>query len=131
MACLVKVVEVFLSRNTASVPKPAERPNKRVIITKTGKVIELSDESDTPTPVAAQPQGPTIVDYINNIENSLKNTSEENVQYVKTYLADWIDFLMDNKFDKEMMLEVFEAEEVRNKTLQVIKKLSFDLLPLK
>ena len=104
---------------------------QRVIITKTGKVIELSDESDTPTPVASQPQGPTVVDYINNIENSLKNTSEENVEYVKTYLADWIDFLMDNRFDKDMLLEVFEAEEVRNKTLQVIKKLSYDLLPLK
>ena len=61
----------------------------------------------------------------------MKNTSEENVQYVKTYLADWVDFLMDNKFDKDMMLEVYEAEEVRNKTLQVIKKLSIDLLPLK
>ena len=61
----------------------------------------------------------------------MKNTGEENVQYVKTYLADWVDFLMDNKFDKDMMLEVFEAEEVRNKTLQVIKKLSIDLLPLK
>ncbi len=131
VACLVKVVEVYLSRNNAASPKPAEKPNKRVIITKTGKVIELSDESDTPTPVAAQPQGPTIVDYINNVENSMKNTGEENVQYVKTYLADWVDFLMDNKFDKDMMLEVFEAEEVRNKTLQVIKKLSIDLLPLK
>lgn len=130
VACLVKVVEIFLSRNTAAAAKPAEKTNKRVIITKTGKVIELSDESSNPTPVAAQPQGPTIVDYINNIENSMKNTSEENVEYVKTYLADWVDFLMDNKFDKEIMLEVFEAEEVRNKTLQVIKKLSIDLLPL-
>ncbi len=130
VACLVKVVEIFLSRNTAAATKPAEKTNKRVIITKTGKVIELSDESSNPTPVAAQPQGPTIVDYINNIENSMKNTSEENVEYVKTYLADWVDFLMDNKFDKEIMLEVFEAEEVRNKTLQVIKKLSIDLLPL-
>lgn len=131
VACLVKVVEVFLSRNVKTVEKPTEKPNKRVIITKTGKVIELSDESDTPTPVASQTQGPTIVDYIDNIENCLKNTSEENVEYVKTYLADWIDFLMDNRFDKEMLLEVFEAEEVRNKTLQVIKKLSYDLLPLK
>ncbi len=132
VACLVKVVEIFLNRNSsASTPRPAERPNKRVIITKTGKVIELSDESDSAKPVAAQPQGPTIVDYINNIENSLKNTTEENVQYVKTYLADWVDFLMDNKFDKEIMLEIYEAEEVRNKTLQVIKKLSIDMLPLK
>lgn len=132
VACLVKAVEIFISRSNAkAVEKPMEKPNKRVIITKTGKVIELSDESDTPTPVASQPQGPTVVDYINNIENSLKNTSEENVEYVKTYLADWIDFLMDNRFDKDMLLEVFEAEEVRNKTLQVIKKLSYDLLPLK
>ena len=38
---------------------------------------------------------------------------------------------MDNRFDKDMLLEIFEAEEVRNKTLQVIKKLSYDLLPLK
>lgn len=135
VACLVKVVEVFLSRNpggsTAVVEKPTERPNKRVIITKTGKVIELSDESDKPKPVAAQSQGPTIVDFINNIGNSLKNTSEENIQYVKSYLTDWVDVLMGNKFDKDLMLEVFEAEEVRSKTLQVIKKLSCDMLPLK
>jgi hypothetical protein len=132
VACLVKAVEIYLSRNNASAaPKPAEKPNKRVIITKTGKVIELSDESDNPTPVAAQPTGPTIVDFINNIENSLKNTSEENVQYVKTYLDDWADFLMDNKFDKDMLLEIFEAEELRNKTLQVIKKLSYDMLPIR
>lgn len=132
VACLVKAVEVYLSRNNGvAAPRPAERPNKRVIITKTGKVIELSDESDNPTPVAAQPQGPTIVDFINHIENALKNTSEENVQYVKTYLNDWIDFLMDHKFDKDMMLETFEAEEVRNKTLQVLKKLSYDMVPLK
>lgn len=135
VACLVKVVEVFLSRNTggstAAVEKPAEKPNKRVIITKTGKVIELSDESDKPKPVAAQSQGPTIVDFINNIGNSLKNTSEENIQYVKSYLTDWVDVLMGNKFDKDLMLEIFEAEEVRSKTLQVIKKLSCDMLPLK
>lgn len=135
VACLVKVVEVFLSRSnktdTAAVEKPTERPNKRVIITKTGKVIELSDESDKPKPVAAKPQGPTIVDFINNIGNSLKNTSEENIQYVKNYLTDWVDVLMGNKFDRDMMLEVFEAEEVRSKTLQVIKKLSYDMLPLK
>ncbi len=132
VACLVKAVELYLSRgNGAAAPKPAEKPNKRVIITKTGKVIELSDESDNPTPVAAQPQGPTIVDFINHIENTLKNTSEENVQYVKTYLGDWVDFLMDNKFDKDMMLEIYEAEEVRNKTMQVLKKLSYDMVPIK
>lgn len=131
VACLVKAVELYLSRNAVSAPKPAEKPNKRVIITKTGKVIELSDESDNPTPVAAQPQGPTIVDFIDNIENSLKNTSEENVQYVKTYLGDWVDFLMDNKFDKDMLLETYEAEELRSKTLQVLKKLSYDMVPMK
>lgn len=131
VACLVKAVEIYLSRSNGAAPKPAEKPNKRVIITKTGKVIELSDESDNPTPVAAQPQGPTIVDFINHIENALKNTGEENVQYVKTYLGDWVDFLMDNKFDKDMFLETFVAEEVRNKTLQVLKKLSYDMLPMK
>jgi hypothetical protein len=133
VACLVKAVEVYLSRSNgaSAAPKPTEKPNKRVIITKTGKVIELSDESDTPTPVAVQPQGPTIVDFINNIENSLKNTSEDNIQYVKAYLSDWVDFLMENKFDKDMLLEPYEAEELRAKTLQVIKKLSYDMLPLK
>ncbi len=131
VACLVKAVEVYVSRNTAGAPKPVEKPNKRVIITKTGKVIELSDESDNPTPVAAQPQGPTIVDFINNIENSLKDSGEENVQYVKAYLGDWVDYLMDNKFDKDIMLENYEAEELRNKTWQVLKKLSYDMLPLR
>ena len=132
VACLIKAVEVYISRTTspiASTPKQqVEKPNKRVIITKTGKVIELSDESDNPTPVAAQPQGPNVVDYINNIQNSLVNTSEENVQYVKTYVNDWVDGLMGNKFDRDIMLETYEAEELRNKTLQVLKKLSYDMV---
>ncbi len=134
VACLVKAVEIYLSRGSAAAvaaPTEAEKPNKKVIITKTGKVIELSDESDSPKPVTAQPQGPTIVDFINNIGNSLKVTSEENIEYVKKYLGDWIDFLMDNKFDKDQMLEVFAAEEVRNKSLQVIKKLAFDMQPMR
>ena len=34
---------------------------------------------------------------------------------------------MQNKFDKDSLLSLFDAEEVRAKTLQTIKKLNYDL----
>lgn len=49
---------------------------------------------------------------------------------MKNYIEDWIEYLMQNKFDKDSLLSAFEAEEVREKTLQTIKRLSFDMVAL-
>ncbi len=128
VACLIRVVELMIARKTQAAPK-ASAPNKKVIITKTGKVIELSDESST-TAVSDKPQEPSVVEYIDNIGQYLTTPTEENIEYVKAYIEDWLNFLLNNKFDKDLMLSVFEAEEMRGKTMQVIKKMGYDLKPL-
>ena len=128
VACLIKVVEILIARKDKKVV-PESTPNKRVIITKTGKVIELSDESDD-KPVSSKSSDPTVIDHINHIEDYLRDRREENVEYVKNYIEDWIEYLMQNKFDKDSFLSAFEAEEVREKTLQTIKRLSFDMVAL-
>ena len=125
MACLVKVVELLIVRKDKQAT-PEVTPNKKVIITKTGKVIELSDESDD-KPVNNKNNEPTVIEHIHNIGEYLKDRREENVNYVKTYIEDWVEFLMQNKFDKDSLLSLFDAEEVRAKTLQTIKKLNADL----
>ena len=83
VACLVRVVELLIVRNGDQI-MPEAKPNKKVIITKTGKVIELSDESDD-KPVNGGNEGPTVIEHIKNIEMNLKNRSPENVEYVKSY----------------------------------------------
>lgn len=125
VACLVKVVELLIVRKDKQAT-PEVTPNKKVIITKTGKVIELSDESDD-KPVNNKNNEPTVIEHIHNIGEYLKDRREENVNYVKTYIEDWVEFLMQNKFDKDSLLSLFDAEEVRAKTLQTIKKLNADL----
>ncbi|MCR5701633.1 MAG: hypothetical protein K6G76_05745 [Lachnospiraceae bacterium] len=128
IACLVKVVEMLIVRDGGNVA-PDAKPNKRVIITKTGKVIELSDESDD-KPVNSVNNEPTVIEHINNIEANLKDRSSENVEYVKNYIEDWVEILMQNKFDKDALLSFFDAEEIRIKTLQTIKKLNTDMISL-
>jgi hypothetical protein len=128
IACLVKVVEMLIVRDGGDVA-PDAKPNKRVIITKTGKVIELSDESDD-KPVNSVNNEPTVIEHINNIEANLKDRSSENVEYVKNYIEDWVEILMQNKFDKDALLSFFDAEEIRIKTLQTIKKLNTDMISL-
>ena len=54
----------------------------------------------------------------------LENVSD----YVKEYVNDWLDTLMKCKFDMDTMLSSFEAEEVRTKSYQVLKKLRADML---
>ena len=125
--CLIKAIEKLIDRKTGGVAKPESSPNKKVIITKTGKVIELSDEGSTPS-ADKKVAGPTVVDNINNIENSLKDKSEDNVGYVKAYINDWLDTVMKSKFDIDNMLPLFEAEGLRTKSLQVLKKLRADML---
>ena len=128
VACLIKVVELLVVRKNKSVVTEAS-PNKKVIITKTGKVIELSDESDN-RPVNKKNNEPTVIEHIHNIEEYLKDRRDENVQYVKDYIEDWVNLLMQNKFDKDALLSPLDADEVRAKTLQTIKKLNIDMLAL-
>ncbi|WP_243013742.1 MULTISPECIES: hypothetical protein [unclassified Clostridium] len=105
--------------------KAASSPNKKVIITKTGKVIELSDESGQ-APVKQQESG--VIEAIDNIVVLLKDKSEENVKYVKAYIEDLLNALMKTKWDKDTMLSQFDAEELRAKSFQVIKRLNMDML---
>ncbi len=127
VVCLIKVVDRLLDRKPAGAKQEPATPNKKVIITKTGKVIELSDESSQ-TPVANSSLAPNVIENINNIVVALKDKSEESVEYVKAYINDWLDTVVDAKLDKSNMLPLYEAEELRDKTLQVIKKLRADLL---
>lgn len=127
VVCLIKVVEKLLDRKGAGQAKQESAPNKKVIITKTGKVIELSDEGSS-TPVSNTVTTPNVIEHINNIIVALKDKSDENVNYVQAYLNDWLDTVVGAKLDKSTMLPLYEAEELRAKTLQVIKKLRADLL---
>lgn len=125
--CLIKVVEKLLDKKAGSA-KTESAPNKKVIITKTGKVIELSDEGNQTPSSSNIIASPSIIESIENIIVALKDKSEENVQYVKSYINAWLDVIVDAKLDKSNMLSLYEAEELRTKTLQVIKKLRADLL---
>lgn len=127
VVCLIKVVDRLLDRKPAGAKQEPASPNKKIIITKTGKVIELSDESSQ-TPAANSSLAPTVIENINNIVVALKDKSDESVQYVKSYINDWLDTVVAAKLDRNNMMQLFEAEELRNKTLQVIKKLRADLL---
>ena len=129
VVCLIKATEKLLDKKGGGTSvKPESTPNKKVIITKTGKVIELSDEGSQ-TPSGSNNQAtPSVVDNINNIQTILKDKSDENVEYVKDYVNDWIDTLMKAKFDMDTMLSLFEAAELRTKTFQVLKKLRADIL---
>lgn len=129
VACLIKVVETLIVRKDNIVADTAPNKNKKVIITKTGKVIELSDESDN-KPVNNKGNEPSVIEHIRNIDNFLRVRSKENAEYVKAYIEDWVALLMQNKFDKDSLLSLFDADEVRMKTLQTIKKLSMDMVAL-
>ena len=128
VVCLIKAVEKLMERRTGGAAKPESSPNKKVIITKTGKVIELSDEGSTPSGGEKKSSAPSVVENINNIENSLKDKSEENVAYVKSYINDWLDAIMKSRIDIDTMLPLFEAEDLRTKSFQLLKKLRADLL---
>ncbi len=129
VVCLIKATEKLLDKKGGGTSvKPESTPNKKVIITKTGKVIELSDEGSQTPSGSNTTATPSVVDNINNIQAILKDKSEENVEYVKDYVNDWIDSLMKAKFDMDTMLSLFEAEELRTKTFQVLKKLRADIL---
>lgn len=129
VVCLIKVIEKLLDKKGVSgAPKQESAPNKKVIITKTGKVIELSDEGSNTTVSSNNSFAPNIIENINNIVVALKDKSEENVSYVQAYVNDWLDTVVAAKLDKNTMLPLYEAEELRNKTLQVIRKLRADLL---
>ncbi len=128
VVCLVKVIEKLLDRKGVGSAKQESAPNKKVIITKTGKVIELSDEGSQTTVSSNNSLAPNIIENVNNIVVALKDKSEENVAYVQAYVNDWLDTVVSAKLDKNTMLPLYEAEELRTKTLQVIRKLRADLL---
>jgi hypothetical protein len=129
VVCLIKATEKLLDKKGSGVTaKPESSPNKKVIITKTGKVIELSDEGSQTASGSNASSTPTVVENINNLQAILKDKTDENVDYVKDYVNDWIDSLMKAKFDMDTMLSLFEAEELRTKTFQVLKKLRADIL---
>ena len=69
-----------------------------------------------------------MIENLNNIIVTLKDKSDANVKYVQAYVNDWLNAVVDAKLDKNSMLQLYEAEELRNKTLTVIKKLRADLL---
>jgi hypothetical protein len=92
-------------------------------------VIELSDESDD-KPVNSKNNDPTVIEHINNIDEYLKVRTEDNAAYVKSYIDDWVNMLMQSKFDRDSLLSVNQAEEVRNRTWQLIKKLNHDMVSL-
>lgn len=127
VVCLIKVVEKLLDRKGGSSSRTESAPNKKVIITKTGKVIELSDEG-AQTQNSNTTLQPTVIENLNNIIVTLKDKSEANVKYVQSYVNDWLNAIVDAKLDRNSMLQLYEAEELRNKTLTVIKKLRADLL---
>ena len=127
VACLIKAVEILISRK-APEEKKEDGQSKRVIITKTGKVIELSDESNQTT-TAAKPES-NVITYINNVDKFLIDKSEEKVAYVRKYLDDWIKALMEKQIDKDKLLDLNDAEDFRSHTLKVIKKLYLDLIPM-
>ena len=127
VVCLIKVVEKLLERKGGSSSRSESSPNKKVIITKTGKVIELSDEGAQTTNNNTTLQ-PTVIENLNNIIVTLKDKSDANVKYVQAYVNDWLNSVVDAKLDKNSMLQLYEAEELRNKTLIVIRKLRADLL---
>ena len=128
VVCLIKAVERLIDKKAGVVANKADTtPNKKVIITKTGKVIELSDESN-PSPSSSSQPTSTVVENINNIQASLKDKSDENTDYVKEYVNAWLDMLLKAKFDMDTMLTLFEAEEIRNRSYQVLKKLRADML---
>jgi hypothetical protein len=131
VAYLIKAVESILTKSAprASAPSSAAS-NKRVIVTKTGKVIELSDETGAggaPGGNASSAPDSNVISYINNIGDYLVVNSPEHTEYVQSYINDLICTLMDVNFDKDSFLSIFEADDLRSKAWKVIKKLEFDM----
>ena len=102
VACLIKCINHMINKKS----KAAAAPNKKVIITKTGKVIELNDESG----------------------QALEKQESGIIEYVKDYIEDLMNTLMKYNWDMNVQLDEFSGEELRNKAFLVIKKLNYDLL---
>ena len=128
VACLIMVVKALIVRKDKG-DTPQIVANEKVIITKTGKVIKLSDETSD-KPATGNNAEPTVIECIHNIEKNLRQQDPEHVKYVKGYIGDWVYLLMNNKFDKDALLSLYDAEEIRTKTLELIKKLNYDMVSL-
>ncbi len=130
VAYLIKAVENILTKSAPRASAPSGgASNKRVIVTKTGKVIELSDETGTGAAGGSASSVPenNVISYINNIGDYLVVNSPEHTEYVQSYINDLINTLMDVNFDKDSFLSIFEADDLRSKAWKVIKKLEFDM----
>ena len=127
VVCLIKAVEKLLDKKPSGAAKSDSAPNKKVIITKTGKVIELSDEGSQ-TPVSSANFSAGVIECINNIGTYLKDKSDENAKYVRSYIEDWLNSIVEIRFDQNTMMSLFDAEELRNKSLQIIKRLRADMI---
>ena len=127
VVCLIKAVEKLLDKKPSGAAKSDSAPNKKVIITKTGKVIELSDEGSQ-TPVSSANFSAGVIECINNIGTYLKDKSDENAKYVRSYIEDWLNSIVEIRFDQNSMMSLFDAEELRNKSLQIIKRLRADMI---
>ena len=124
VAYLIKAIEEILTKQA---PKTtAAKSNKRVIVTKTGKVIELSDETTNTSKKEGYPEN-NVINYINNVGDYLLNSSPEHVDYVKSYLNDLIAAFMNVDFDKTSFLTGYEADNLRAQCWKVIKKLMYDM----
>ena len=127
VAYLVKAIEAIITKGSAqNKASVSSTPNKRVIVTKTGKVIELSDEPNGGSPVAIPESN--VINHINNIGSYLLDNSDANVKYVQEYIDDLIRHLMEVGFDKDCLLTPFEADDLRTRTFVVIKKLLNDMV---
>ena len=127
VVCLIKAVEKLLDKKPSGAAKSDSAPNKKVIITKTGKVIELSDEGSQ-TPVSSANFSAGVIECINNIGTYLKDKSDENAKYVRSYIEDWLNSIVEIRFDQNSMMSLFDAEELRNKSLQIVKRLRADMI---
>lgn len=126
IAYLMKVIEEIISKAAPKTAQSTSSNNKRVIVTKTGKVIELSDETTGSSSTNKEAEN-NIISYINGIGSYLNVNTEENIEYVQSYINDLINRLMEVGFDKNVFLSVFEADDIRSKTWRVIKKLMYDI----
>ena len=129
VACLIVAVKVLLSRKDGNKGGTQISSNEKVIITKTGKVIKLTDGAGDSKAISKSAEL-TVIDCINNINRYLKEPREDNVKRVKGYIDEWVNLILNNKFDQNTMLSVSDADEIRTKSIQLIKRLNNDLRPL-
>ena len=66
------------------------------------------------------------------IDTKLENEALEKAKEAETiiFYGGQTDYVESEGFDRDNMLSMFEAEELRSKTLKVLKKLNYDMIPM-